>query len=329
MEIFKWGIIGSGNIAHSFATDLPFAKTAIHTVHAVLSKREDQAINFSKQFQVPHYFTDPNLFVQVGVDAVYIATPHVFHAEQAALCLQHQIPVLCEKPITINEKQLLHLIELSVQYNTFLLEGMWIRFLPCMEKVLSLLANGKIGEIAAIEADVCHKADYDPANRFFNPELGGGSLLDLGIYPVFLSTLLLGKPVEINAGGILSDTGVDCKCSALFTYSGGQTAFIESSLITKKEGVATIFGERGLIRIRHPWYEKSAGIDIEFHDGTKDFHKCEWAGKGLYYEVDAMHECIARGMRESPYYPHHLSLHIMEIMDEMRRQMHVVYLAYD
>ena len=329
MEIFKWGIIGPGNIAHAFATDLPLAKTANHTVHAVLSKYEDEAVNFSKRFHVPHYFTDLNQFVQVGIDAVYIATPHVFHHEEAALCLQHRIPVLCEKPITINEKQLLLLIELSEQYNTFLLEGMWIRFLPCMEKVISLLAIGTIGEIVAIEADVCHKAEYDPTNRFFNPELGGGSLLDLGIYPVFLSTLLLGKPVEINAGGILSDTGVDCSCSALFTYSGGQTAFIESSLITNKEGVATIFGEKGLIRIRHPWFEKPAGMDIEFHDGTKIFHKCEWPGKGLYYEVDAMHECIMSGVRESPYYCHHFSLDIMQIMDEMRRQMHVVYPAYD
>ena len=290
---------------------------------------KDQASNFSELFQVPHSLTDPDQFVEVGVDAVYIATPHVFHHEEAALCLQHRIPVLCEKPITINEKQLLLLIELSEQYNTFLLEGMWIRFLPCMEKVLSLLANGTIGEIVAIEADVSFKAEYDPTNRFFNPELGGGSLLDLGIYPVFLSTLLLGKPAKINAEGILSDTGVDCKCSALFTYSGGQTAFIESSLITNKEGVATIFGEKGLIRIRHPWYEKPAGLDIEFHDGTKIFHKCEWPGKGLYYEVDAMHDCIKRGVRESPYYCHHFSLDIMQIMDEMRRQMQVVYPAYD
>src|SRR3981081_3974739 len=142
MRVFKWGVIGPGNIAQAFAADLQFAKTAIHTVHAVLSRHKDHAANFSEQFQVSHSFTDPDQFLKAGVDAVYIATPHVFHTDQAMLCLQHRIPVLCEKPITINEKQLLQLIELSVQYNTFLLEGMWIRFLPSIEKVLSLLASG-------------------------------------------------------------------------------------------------------------------------------------------------------------------------------------------
>jgi predicted dehydrogenase len=329
MEVFKWGIIGPGKIAQAFVTDLPNAKTSIHTVHAVLSRHNDQAVNFSELFQVPHTFTDPEQFLEVGVDAVYIATPHAFHTEQVAFCLQKQIPVLCEKPITINAKQLLHLTELSIQYNTFLLEGMWIRFLPSMKKVLSLLTSGVIGEIVAIEADVSFQAEYDPANRFFNPALGGGSLLDLGIYPVFLSTLLLGRPVQINAVSILSDTGVDSKCSATLTYSGGQTATIESSLITNKDGFATIFGEKGLIRIMHPWYEKPAGIEIEFHDGKKIFHKCEWPGKGLYFEVDAVHECITNGVRESPLYCHHFSLDIMQIMDEMRRQMRVVYPAYD
>jgi predicted dehydrogenase len=329
MEVFKWGVIGPGNIAQAFVADLPHAKSAIHTVHAVLSRHKNQSSNFSELFQVPHSLTDSDQFVEVGVDAVYIATPHAFHTEQVALCLQHHIPVLCEKPITINEKQLLYLLELSEQCNTFLLEGMWIRFLPSMEKLLSLLAVGVIGEIVAIEADVSFKAEYDPANRFYNPALGGGSLLDLGIYPVFLSTLLLGKPVKINAQSILSDTGVDTKCSAMFTYSGGQTASIESSLITSKDGVATIFGEKGLIRILHPWYEKPAGLEIESHDGTKIFHKCEWPGKGLYFEVDAVHDCIANRLRESPYYCHHFSLDIMQIMDEMRRQMRVVYPAYD
>ena len=329
MDVFKWGVIGPGKIAQAFVTDLPHAKSAIHTVHSVLSRHKDQASNFSELFQVPHALTDPDQFVEVDVDAVYIATPHVFHFEQVALCLQHQIPVLCEKPITINEKQLLHLLELSVQYNTFLLEGMWIRFLPSMEKLLSLVASGVIGEIVAIEAGVSFIAEYDPSNRFYNPALGGGSLLDLGIYPVFLSTLLLGKPAKINAEGILSDTGVDSRCSAMFTYSGGQTASIESSLISNKDGVATIFGEKGLIRIMHPWYEKPTGLEIESHHGTTIFHRCEWPGKGLYFEVDAMHDCIKRGVTESPHYCHHFSLDIMEIMDEMRRQMRVVYPAYD
>lgn len=330
MEVFKWGIIGPGNIAHAFADDLPRALSATHVAHAVLAKEEKDATEFSKKFNLSLQFTNLEEFIKKsGVDAVYIATPHVYHYEEAVQCLQNRIPVLCEKPITINARQLSHLIQLSAENNTFLLEGMWIRFLPSIQKILSLYANGVIGNIISIKADMSYKAQYDPQSRYFNPELGGGSLLDLGIYLVFLSTLLLGKPQEIKAGGIVTDSLVDGNCSALFTYKTGQTALVESSFISKTEGIATIYGDKGLIRIRHPWYEKPEGIDVEFYEGTKVFHKCEWEGKGLYFEVDEVYNCIAKGLTESVYYCHHFSLDVMQTLDEMRKQLNVVYPAYE
>ena len=330
MEQFKWGIIGPGTIAHAFADDLPLARSARHVAHAIMAKEENDAVEFSKKFNIPFYFTQLEEFIKNSdIHAVYIATPHVFHYQEAAYCLKNKIPVLCEKPITINSSQLSHLIRLSSENNTFLLEGMWIRFLPSIQKVLSLYASGVIGNIISIKADMSYKAQYDPRSRFFNQELGGGSLLDLGIYPVFLSTLLLGKPKEIKAGGIVTDSRVDGNCTALFTYSSGQTAYIESSFITKTEGIATIYGDKGLIRIRNPWYEKPEGIDVEFYEGTKVFHKCEWEGKGLFFEVDEMYSCISKGLTESVYYCHHFSLDVMQTLDELRKQLNVVYPAYE
>jgi predicted dehydrogenase len=174
-----------------------------------------------------------------------------------------------------------------------------------------------------------YKAHYDPHSRYFNPELGGGSLLDLGIYPVFLSTLLFGKPQEIKAGGIVTDSRVDGNCTALLSYKSGQTASIECSFITKTEGIATIYGDKGLIRIRNPWYEKPEGIDVELYEGTKVFHKCEWEGKGLYFEVDEVYNCISNGFCESGNYCHHFSLDVMQTLDELRKQLNVVYPAYE
>ena len=330
MELFKWGIIGPGNIAHAFADDLPRARSANHKAHAILAKEDNDANEFSKKFNIPFQYTRLEEFIKnSGIDAVYIATPHVLHYEEAAFCLQNRIPVLCEKPITINSKQLSHLIQLSDDNNTFLLEGMWIRFLPSIQKVLSLYASGIIGKIISIKADMSYKAHYDPQSRYFNPQLGGGSLLDLGIYPVFLSTLLLGKPQEIKAGGIVTESRVDGNCNALLTYKSGQTASIESSFITKTEGIAIIYGDKGLIRIRNPWYEKPEGIDVELYEGTKVFHKCEWEGKGLYFEVDEVYNCISKGLCESVYYCHHFSLDVMQILDELRKQLNVVYPGYE
>ena len=216
MKESTWGIIGPGNIARQFVRDLQLIRTP-QQVGAVMGHQQGSTDEFAKEFGVPGSYTDINSFLgHGGIDAVYIASPHPQHYEQAMACLERRIPVLCEKPLTLNATQAENLLEASRSNKTFLLEGMWIRFLPSIQLALSLINQGRIGNVINIKASICYKAPDDPDNRYFNPALGGGSLLDLGIYPVFLACLLLGKPGNIKAIAALTDEGVDETCSMLF-----------------------------------------------------------------------------------------------------------------
>jgi scyllo-inositol 2-dehydrogenase (NADP+) len=303
MSVFRWAIIGPGNIAREFAHDLSYIKNSDHAISAVIAKDMSDAIEFAAEQNVPAYYDDINDWLKnPEADAVYVATPHTLHYQQTILCLDHKIPVLCEKPLAINAQQVKEMIEAAERNQTFLLEGMWIRFLPSMYKVLSLIEKGTIGNIVNIKADMSYRAPYEPEGRFFNPELGGGSLLDLGVYPVFLSLLLLGKPSRINAGGKLSDQGIDETCAALLSYEHGRYALVEKQ-----------------------WNEKPSGITVESYDGTIMKYPCEWEGRGFQYEIEEVYTCLAQNKISSDKFSHQFSLELIEIMDEIRRQLNVKY----
>jgi scyllo-inositol 2-dehydrogenase (NADP+) len=234
--------------------------------------------------------------------------------------------VLCEKPLVINAEQVQDLIYAAETNRCFLLEGMWIRFLPSINTVMKLVEQNEIGKVISIKASMSFKAPKDPDNRYFNPELGGGSLLDLGIYPVFLSHLLLGKPSTIVATGKLSTEGVDETCAMLFGYDSGAHALLESSIVTQTELTAEIAGDKGVIKIMSPWNEKPSGIKLKRydHDNEEQF-PCEWEGRGFQYEVEEVMRCLEANQISSNLYCHHFSLDIMETLDEVRRQLHVHY----
>jgi predicted dehydrogenase len=170
-----------------------------------------------------------------------------------------------------------------------------------------------------------YRAPHETSNRFFDPEKGGGSLLDLGIYPVYLSHLLLGKPNVIQAWARLTNEHIDESCAALFHYDNGMYAIIESSLIMQMEWQAIIYGDKGKITIENPWNETPRAITLETYDGKAASYPCQWKGKGLFYEIDEVHACIQQGKIESELYCHHFSLDLMETMDEIRRQTGVQY----
>lgn len=325
----NWGIIGPGSIAHDFARDLRLVPVAQH-VTAVMGHRPESVEDFAREFNVQHTYTDFNAFIEnKNIDAVYIATPHPHHFEQALLCLSKNIPVLCEKPMTINADQSQKLISAAKKDKTFLMEGMWIRFLPSIQQVLSLIEQGRIGKVISVKASMCYKAPDEPDSRYFDPALGGGSLLDLGIYPVFLAYLLLGKPDTIKAVGTLSAEGIDKACSALFHYKTGQHAVLESSLLAQTDLPAEITGERGTIKILDPWYEKSKGIELHVYDDGKIIYPCRWEGHGLQYEVYEVLNCIQQNKIESDNLSHAFSLEMIKIMDEIRSQIHVTYDMYE
>ena len=297
---------------------------------AVLGNHADSTTKFAKEFAVPGSYTGLESFLaDENIGAVYIATPHPHHFAQALACLEKKIPVLCEKPMTINTAQAGQLVSAAKKNQTFLMEGMWIRFLPSVQLALSLIATDRIGKIISIKASMGYKAPADPESRYFDPELGGGSLLDLGIYPVFLSCLLLGKPNTIKAIGTLSEAGVDETCAMLFQYSSGQHASLESSLLSQSDLPAEIIGEKGTIKILNPWFEKSKGIELITEEHGKTVYPCEWEGHGLYYEVQEVLRCLENEKIESELMSHSFSLDMIQVMDEIRKQINVTYEMYE
>jgi len=323
----RWGIIGPGSIARLFAKDLSLI-AAPQEIVAVLGHTEDSTQAFVEEFNIPHASTDPSSWLEKArPDIVYIATPHPDHFQQALDCLEKKIPVLCEKPMTINADQCRQLIQAAEANKTFLMEGMWVRFLPSLQLVLSLIEEGRIGNVLAIKAATTFKVMPEDNDRYFDPEKGGGSLLDLGIYPVYLALLLLGKPRSIKAIAKLSDENVDENCSILLQYRNGAYAMLESSLISESDAPAEITGDKGTIKIFHPWFEKASGIELTEEGEGKIIYPCSWEGHGMQFETEEVLHCLAENKTESELHPLSASLDLISILDEIRRQIRVEYPA--
>jgi predicted dehydrogenase len=329
MKSYKWGVIGPGTIAEYFASDLRLVKPP-QMITAVLSDLEKSANEFANKYNIEKRFLGLDDFISNSkMDIVYIATPHPLHYEAVKACLQNHIPVLCEKPIVINHEQFEDIQNLSKINKTFMMEGMWIRFLPHVKKLLELISGNKIGEVISVQASMSFKAPRDEGNRYFDPEKGGGSLLDLGVYCVFLSTILLGMPSSIKAIGKLSDKNIDEACAILLSYNNNSYTMLESSLLVKQNGPAEIFGSTGVIRLLSPWFEKSRGIEVESNNGEIHKTSFDWEGHGLQFEIEEVISCISNKKIESDLMPHALTKTILEIMDKIRDQIHVSYPEYE
>lgn len=325
MNSYNWGIIGPGNIARDFANDMKLVSTP-QRITAVLSDHEDSANEFGDEFGVDLRYTNMDDFIRDGkVQIAYIATPHPFHYEAIKACLENHIAVLSEKPIVINYQQYEELRKLSVKNKTFLMEGMWIRFLPSFDKLMELAGQKKIGEIISIKASMYYKAPTDKNNRYYDPDKGGGSLLDLGIYCIFLSTLLLGKPKQIKAVGRLSEKEIDEACAMLLSYSHGRYAMLESSLLIKNNKPAEIFGTSGVISLLDPWFEKSPSIEVQQFNRDKQEFTLGWEGHGLQFEIEEVINCVFSGKIESDVLHGNLTGDVLKIMDEIRNQVNVTY----
>ncbi len=326
MKNFNWGIIGTGNIAKEFADDLKLAKSANHNLSAVLSYKKEKAAEFAEENGATKYFDSIHEFVKYAkIDAVYIATPHPMHHKETLICLNNKIPVLCEKPMAMNVSQVKEMCEASAANSTFLMEGMWIRFLPTIGKILELIDKGSIGKINSVEATLSFKAPGDPDNRFFNPDRGGGSLLDLGIYPLYLAQLVFGEPVSIGARAKLSAQKVDEECIVHCTYKHGESGFAASSLITQLANSATIKGDNGTIFIPAQWNEKPPELKVNYNDGNFISFPCSWEGRGFQFEIDEVLECIEEGKTESKKMPLKMSIGLAATMDEIRNQTGIIY----
>ena len=321
----KWGIIGPGNIAHDFANDLNYVEGSQCSVGPVLGKHRDHTDEFVKKYNGAVAADDINAFLNEKPDATYIATPHPLHYEHTMICLKNKIPVLCEKPLAINEKQVRELTVASKKNNTFLMEGMWTRFLPSFHFLFNIIQSKIIGEVLHLHADMSFIAEKDKNNRFFNPELGGGSLLDVGIYPIYLSYFLLGNPAEIFACGKINESHIDETCGVALKYKNGTYAMVESSIVTQTEGSAWIYGSEGTIRVKKPWTEQPEKIEVIINNESSFKHVPSWQGRGFQYEVEEVIKCLNKNYIESEILPHQSSIDVVKIMDAVRKQLGIVY----
>lgn len=321
--IYNWGILGPGKIAKKFASALKLPTQS--TLYAVASRDLDRASAFAKEFNAPKVYGDYLSLIQdPQVDAVYIATPHAFHFELAKACLENNKPVLSEKPLTLDAAQTRVLMDLSAKNKVFLMEALWTRFIPMTVSILETIRQGIIGELQYIKADFGFPAPYNPEGRLFNPALGGGSLLDVGIYPLFLCTLLMGQPEKVQATGRLSEKNIDLDCQAVLQYPGNKTAIIGSSIHYQMPITAEITGSKGQIQIPCPWYKNHY-----YHLQTDGSHweKIEFPPltNGFEFEILEVVRCLEKGLSQSPDWPVSSSLQLAELMDEIRRQLGVQY----
>ena len=322
-EKVRWGILGLGNIAGKFVKDLLLIDNAV--LQGVASRDISKARIFAKKYgAIRAYEGYDALANDPDIDIIYIATPHVFHFEQTMLCLRAGKAVLCEKPMAMNAKEAKKMMDEAKKRNIFMMEGLWTRFIPGTEKILDLIANDAIGTIDFIKADFGFKGDGNLESRVYNKSLGAGSLLDIGIYPVYLSLLLLGVPDAIRAIANYTETGVDASCSMLLKYANGAKAYLESTILADTPVEALIYGSKGSLQI-HSRFHHSKEITIRQNDGTTESFTVEYKGEGYYHEILEVMHCLHQGLTESPKMPHSMSLELIQTLDSVREKIGLEY----
>ncbi|APQ18554.1 Gfo/Idh/MocA family protein [Maribacter hydrothermalis] len=320
--MIKWGIVGAGNIAHSFSKDLALVNGG--KLVSVASRNLEKAKTFADEYGAPNAFGSyDELFNSNTVDVIYIATPHTNHAQLSIAAMKAGNNVLCEKPAGVNKSEVAQMVKVAKENQVFFMEALWSRFNPTIIKVKELVDNGTIGNIGYLHADFAfYGLDRNENGRLLNPELAGGSLLDIGIYPIFLSYLMLGKPKDIKATANFYKTGVEVQMSIIFNYENAQ-AILYSGLNSNSEKKAEIAGSKGTIFIHPRWHEAS-GYTIEKGDDTR-INQLVKIGKGYTYEIEEVHSCLRSGKKESELWSHQNSLDLIEIMDSIRKKTGIVF----
>jgi predicted dehydrogenase len=320
----RWGILACGGIARKFADDLVHAQNG--HLAAVSSRDLTRAQEFASHYDpsVKAYGSYEEMLSSGEIDVVYIASPHGLHYEHTLLCLEAGIPVLCEKAFAINSKQVAAMIQKAREKNLFLMEALWTRFHPSIAQLQAIIASGAIGEIKHLVADFGFKAAYDEEARWFNPHLTGGSLLDIGIYPLFISKLLLGQPLEMKATGVMAPSGVDMNCSISTKYASGATASLFSTFAAQTDTTCTVYGTLGKIYM-HPRFHETKGMTLTIYDGEETVMETERLGWGYSYEADAVQEDLHAGRTENAWMSHQFSQELMGLLDEIRAQIGLTY----
>jgi len=324
----RWGILGCGRIARKFAADLRFVADA--ELSAIASRNKETLELFAKDFPSKHLHNNYEaLAANNEVDVIYVATPHSHHYEHTLLCLNHNKAVLCEKAFAINSKQATEMIKTAKERNVFLMEALWTKFLPHYKKLEELLQQKILGDIKSVLINFGFNTAGNPSQRLFDPSLGGGTLLDIGIYNVFMTMSILGKPDVIAATMTAAPTGVDEQIAVLFKYNNGAMAQLFSSFVTNLPTQAEINGTEGCITLTTRFYEPSTTIQLSkklpYEREIIPVEKV--TGFGYHYEARHVNECLRKGLIESPVMTHADTLLLMEILDGIRNKARIKYPA--
>ena len=322
----RWGILGCGRIARKFAADLRLVDDAELT--AIASRNKETLELFAKDFPCKHHHNSYEaLAANQDVDVIYVATPHSHHYEHTMLCLNHNKAVLCEKAFAINSRHAIEMIKTAKERKVFLMEALWTKFLPHYKKLQELLQQKALGDIKSVLVNFGFKTSDKSPQRLFDPLLGGGTLLDIGIYNVFITLSVLGKPDVIEATMIATPTGVDEQIAVLFKYNNGAMAQLFSSFATNLPTQAEINGTEGCITLTTRFYEPSTTIQlskkIPYEREVVSVEK--EAGFGYQYEARHVNECLKKGLIESPVMRHADTLLLMEILDTIRNKARIEY----
>ncbi|MFE9576284.1 Gfo/Idh/MocA family protein [Nocardia sp. NPDC006044] len=319
----RWGILATGNIAKTFVGDLTLLPDA--EVVAVASRTGTAARAFAAEHGIPRAYGQwEELVDDSDVDVVYVATPHAAHHAATALCLDAGKAVLCEKPLTLDAVQAMDLFERARAAGVFLMEAMWTRCVPAIVRLRELLAAGAIGEPRLVSADFSVDFDAGPGHRVRNPAMGGGSLLDVGIYPLTIARIALGAPDSVDARAVLTPEGVDETTAVTLTHSTGALAVLTSSIAVDGPCTATLSGTGGRIEMRRDFFAPN-GFHIYRGADPVEYIEAPLIGRGMAHEAIEVHRCLRQGLLESPLVPWAETLDVLRTMDAIRARIGVVY----
>ncbi|MFC6015302.1 Gfo/Idh/MocA family protein [Plantactinospora solaniradicis] len=321
----RWGILATGYIAATFVEDLRLLPDA--EVVAVGSRTLETARAFADRHGVPRAYGSWQEFAaDDDIDVVYVATPHAAHFDATMTCLSAGKAVLCEKPITLDRADAQRLVDTARANRLFLMEAMWMRCNPVVLRILELIADGAIGEVTSVQADFGVGGPFPPEHRMRARALGGGALLDLGVYPISLAHLLLGLPDQVRAWAKISPEGVDENTGMVLGYDSGAVATLTCGMIGATPVAATITGRTGRIDLAPPFYRPTQATLHRAGAPTPELLPIDLTGSGYQHEAAEVQRCLRANLLESPLVPHSTTLEVMGLLDDIRQQIGVSYL---
>lgn len=319
----RFGILGPGNIVERVMAD--FHQVERGCVTAVASRSLDRARAAAQRYGAAHAFGSYEELARCPeVDAVYVATPHNFHADQAVLMMEHGKHVLCEKPLTVSGGEARRMVDCARKQGVFLMEAMWTRFFPASARLRDLLAQGTIGPVRYLTASFAFASKVDPKSRLYDPALAGGALLDVGVYALMAATGVLGwKPVRVSSECTLASTGVDSGAFMQLRYEDGAVAHLMAGMTASTDHKMMIYGARGRIEVPDFWHPTQ--LRVSLCDGSSVVYQFPEEREGFRHEFRHVCECILAGRTQSPVVSWEESVAVSELMEAMRREWGVIY----